>query len=212
MDQQTSGSKVSSLVEKNEALILQNGTKTKDGSCTPHGKMQDDMLYYMNECVSVGDKEALVAHCLGHYSSKQINAAKHRLIENYEEQVNKLDPKMMDDLKLNRRNSDNRPANEAIINDIYNILTMFDGHDKRLEIRPTDGKEITISNPIAMSEKAILTRFLDLENRLIKIETENVELKAISSADKEKIKKLESDIIDLQNANKDLLTSIQHIQ
>ena len=106
------------------------------------------MLYYMNECVSVGDKESLVTYCLGHYSSKQIDAAKNRLIENYEEQVNKLDPKMMADLKLNRRNSDNRPANEVIINDIYNILTMFDGHDKRLEIRPTDGKEITISNPI----------------------------------------------------------------
>ena len=161
----------------------------------------DNLLYYINEKINKYHAEVIVKYCSGHFSGNEIVTAKNCLIENFEEQVNEIDPNLMSDLKQGRRNSVHRSAHEATLTDICNVLTRLDSNNARIKIGPIDNSVITTVNPDALSETAMITRFKDIENRLLNIERENTELKAICSADKAMISKLEADIKDLQNIN-----------
>ena len=128
----------------------------------------DNLLYYMNEKINKDHTDVIVKYCSGHFSGNEIVTAKNCLIENFEEQVNEIDPNLMSDLKHGRRNSVHRSAHEAILTDICNTLTILDSNNARIKIGPINSSVITTVNPDALSETAVITKvFLsDIQNNL----------------------------------------------
>ena len=205
MIQQPKISKYFIQLDKNEVSSKHNVTKEKKNQISLSTVAYTNLLFYINENINSSHNESIIKYCVDHYTKEDVNSAKNCLMYNYEKLISSIDSNVMADLMTTRRDSTRRPAHEITLDDMCNALTSLDADGKRLDIRPLDENGAVAVNPEALNEQAMLLRFKIIEDRLTIIEKENSELKATSFRDKDNIKKLEADIIKLQNINKDLL-------
>ena len=195
----------SPLRDISETLINQNDTQKKDGD------VYNNTLYYIKENIGAASEDVITEACVDRFNEVQIETAKITLLEKYKDVLNELDPERTAEIMKPRRRSTGRPKAWVIVQNIIEAFLILDAYDRVVNIEPTKAMDDILINPEAVSDKAVLTRFKDIEKRLLSLEHENRDLKAARLADKDIIEKLKTDITDLQHTNTALVTSIQHV-
>ena len=198
------------LGDENEILNSQKVAHKKDEDSI-NGDVCNNTLYFINKNLGKASEDEITEAVIGRFSEVQVETAKITLLAKYEDVLKEIDPERTAEIKKPRRGSYNRAAAYPIVRNIIEALLMLDAHSKVINIVASKAMDDTLINPEALSGKAMLTRFIDIERRLINLEQENKELRTARLADKDIIDKLKTDITDLQNTNSALLTSIHHV-
>ena len=152
------------LGDKSETLDNQNDSQKKYDNM-PNGDVYNNTLYYIKENIGTASEDVITEACVDRFSEVQIETAKITLLEKYEVVLNGLDAEKTAEIKKPCRDSNNRPAAYAVVKNIIEAFLILDAHGKVINIVDSKAMDDTLINPEALSGKAVLTRFKDIEKK-----------------------------------------------
>ena len=155
-----------SLGDKSETLNNQKVPQKKDE------EFINNTLYFINKNIGKASEDEIIEAVIDRFSEVQVETAKITLLAKYEDILKEIDPQRTAEIKKSRRGSNNRGAAYPIIRNIIEALIMLDAHGKVINVVASKAMDDILINPEALSGKAMLTRFIDIERRLFNLEQE----------------------------------------
>ena len=137
----------------------------------------NNVLYYIDHNIKGSSENKVIEVCKLLFQEKEIIEAKQYLLETCQPVLARINKSLSEDVKKERRNSDDRSKVDVSIKDIIKILECFMGNDQKLEIMAKNPESVPKVKPESVSMVSIVTKLQEVDVTLSKIVKENTKIK-----------------------------------
>ena len=137
----------------------------------------NNVLYYIDHNIKGSSENKVIEVCKLLFQEKEIIEAKQYLLETCQPVLARINKSLSEDVKKERRNSDDRSRVDVNIKDIIKILECFMGKDQKLEIMAKNPESVPKVKPESVSMVSIVTKLQEVDVTLSKIVKENTKIK-----------------------------------
>ena len=137
----------------------------------------NNVLYYIDQNIKGSSENKVIEVCKLLFQEKEIIEAKQYLLETCQPVLARINKSLSEDVKKERRNSDDRSRVDVNIKDIIKILECFMGKDQKLEIMAKNPESVPKVKPESVSMVSIVTKLQEVDVTLSKIVKENTKIK-----------------------------------
>ena len=124
------------------------------------------MLYSIwKKYMHSGPPDSIIKCGQDKFRVKDIAQAKKLLVAHGKGQLDNIDNELARRVTKKRRNGRNRATDVVNLRDIYDILDALSSHDVKIDVAPANINLIPNYNPESVTESAISTRILVLEEK-----------------------------------------------
>ena len=123
----------------------------------------NNVLYYIDQNIKGSSENKVIEVCKLLFQEKEIIEAKQYLLETCQPVLARINKSLSEDVKKERRNSDDRSRVDVNIKDIIKILECFMGNDQKLEIMAKNPESVPKVKPESVSMVSIVTKLQEVD-------------------------------------------------